>query len=482
MRKYYFLFGDGSKVNQILCAVLINLPVFAYGASIGWMSPMTLLLQGEHSPRGTPLTASEVSWMAAVAYLTSVPANYLVAFMGDKIGRKITLLFVSAMLCACWILKLSSMDTWAFILARAFVGVSMAGCYVTCPLYTKEISQDCIRGFLGSLTILFHTTGNLLLYVIGDLMSYRPILWTCLAMPTLHLVLFLMMPESPSYLVKQGNLEEAARVVAWLRCRKEDDPKVFQELDFIRKEQKKDEESSKFVFKAICDIFRAFLIALVIALAREACGAVPVLNFAGEIFALASEGSGLVLTPNQQAMMLGAVQVLGSTLAASVVEKAGRKPLLFVTSFLSGLSMCLLASWFLAREYSLIWPAWMPITVLCICIFCDSSGLQPLTVIVTGEIFSYKYRGTVMATTMSVASFVDFLQMLFFKPLANAVGIHVSFYFFGVICIAAAIYVILVLPETKQRPLEEIYEDMKSKKEKKTDIETQENEKEIYVF
>lgn len=72
-------------------------------------------------------------------------------------------------------------------------------------------------------------------------------------------------------------------------------------------------------------LFRAFRIALVITLAREVCGAIPVLNFAGEIFALASENTGLVLSPNQQAMMLGAVQVLGSVMTFGLVEKLGRK-------------------------------------------------------------------------------------------------------------------------------------------------------------
>lgn len=55
--------------------------------------------------------------------------------------------------------------------------------------------------------IFAHTTGNLFLYVIGDLMPYRAILWVCLAVPTAHLALFMMMPESPSYLVKQGNYQ-----------------------------------------------------------------------------------------------------------------------------------------------------------------------------------------------------------------------------------------------------------------------------------
>lgn len=64
---------------------------------------------------------------------------------------------------------------------------------------------------------------------------------------------------------------------------------------------------------------------MVTALAREVCGAIPVLNFAGEIFTMASEGSGIVLSPNQQAMALGAVQVAGATLASGTMEKAGRK-------------------------------------------------------------------------------------------------------------------------------------------------------------
>lgn len=80
-------------------------------------------------------------------------------------------------------------------------------------------------------------------------------------------------------------------------------------------------------------LFRAFRIALFVSLAREVCGAIPVLNFAGEIFAKAS--TTLVLSPNQQAMMLGAVQVAGSALGTSVVEKAGRKVAVLVLSYVS---------------------------------------------------------------------------------------------------------------------------------------------------
>lgn len=72
-------------------------------------------------------------------------------------------------------------------------------------------------------------------------------------------------------------------------------------------------------------LFKAFYIAMMVTLAREVCGAVPVLNFAAEIFSLASNNSSILLSPNQQAMVLGAVQVTGSMLASLVVDKVGRK-------------------------------------------------------------------------------------------------------------------------------------------------------------
>ncbi|XP_013161398.1 PREDICTED: facilitated trehalose transporter Tret1-like [Papilio xuthus] len=469
MKKFHTLLPEGSKFNQILCAILINFPVFVYGASIGWMSPMTLLLQSKDSPKGVPLTESEVSWMAAAAYLVCIPADVLLAYAGDKLGRKLLILFISGVSAASWILLLVSIETWALVLSRALVGITMAGSYVTCPIYTKEISENHIRGTLGCLVILFHTTGNLFLYVIGDILSYRTILWVCLALPAFHIVLFMVMPESPSYLVKKGNDEEAVRVLAWLRCRRVDDVKIQEELDVIKIEQKNDEESSKFLLKAIFKdkiLFRAFRIALVATLAREVCGAIPVLNFAGEIFTWASEGKALILTPNQQAMLLGLVQVLGSALASSIVDRIGRRTLLTSTALISGLSMCSLASWFVAKHYGAYTPAWLPIVTLCLCIFCDSAGLQPVSVVLTGEIFSFKYRASVMGMTMGLASFADFIQMLFFKPLANSIGIHVAFYFFGGICLVTALYVTLAVPETKNRSLTEIYEDLRPKSDK----------------
>nr|XP_034825883.1 facilitated trehalose transporter Tret1-like [Maniola hyperantus] len=470
MKEISSIFREGSQANQILCAFLISMPIFSYGNCIGWMSPMTLLLQSEDSPTSVPLTDVEISWMASLPYLVCVPATYLVAAMGDKFGRKFALLFMSAVSALIWILKLSSMNIWVFIAARVLVGVVMAGSCVTCPTYIKEISEDNIRGALGCWGALFFTTGSLFAYIIGDILSYHAILLVFVAVPAINFLVFLLMPESPSYLIKHDKDEEAVKALVWLRCRRQYDLTVQQEMDFIKIEQRNDESKGKFLMKTILTdkiLFRAFQIALIVALARELCGAVPVLNFAGDIFRLASDVTGLVLRPNQQAMVLGAVQLCGATMASGIVERSGRRPLLIITCLVSGLSMCVLATWFVLNEFDISPPGWIPVVTLCICIFCDASGLMPIAVVIAGETFSYKYRGTILATTMAISSFSDFFQLLFFKSLAKTIGVYVSFYFFGAMCLATALYVFLVVPETKNRKLEEIYNDLWTKKEKK---------------
>ena len=76
---------------------------------------------------------------------------------------------------------------------------------------------------------------------------------------------------------------------------------------------------------------------------------------------------------------------------------------------------------------------------------------------------------------MCGSSFSDFLQLLFFKPIANSIGIHVSFYFFGLICIFMAAYVIIVIPETRARSLGDIYKDLGKSEDENYFVETKDS-------
>ncbi|CAH0717818.1 unnamed protein product, partial [Brenthis ino] len=458
--------SEGSKVHQVLVAVLMVLPVFSYGMGIGWLSPMGPRLMSEDTPAAKPVHPEVISWMASAAYLVGTPAVFLFGYIVDNYGRKLALMLTSFSMAICWGLKLYSTETWALITARAIIGLGVSGSYVVTPLYIKEISEDSIRGTLGSLVVLSQNLGNLLVYILGEYLCYQATLWICLAVPLIHLLLFPAMPETPSFLLKSGKVEEARSALAWLRCRQTSDMAVDSELQSLLVELEQNTNGNFFTtLKTLVSdpcTFRAFRITLTITLARELCGCLAVLHFASSIFAQA--GGGWVLTPNQQATLLGAVQLVGSCTASSLVERTGRKPLLGSTCFVSGIALTALGAWFAVGSGE---HAWLPVMALCLCIYCDAAGLQPVPFVIMTEMFSFQFRGTVTSIVIAFACALVSIELRVFHPLATSVGLYLIFMIFAAVCIVSTAYIIFCVPETKRRSIEEIYSDFRSKKSEK---------------
>ncbi|XP_059055769.1 facilitated trehalose transporter Tret1-like [Achroia grisella] len=462
--------SEGSKINQVIIAVLMVLPVFSYGTAVGWMSPMGPRLMSAESPATDPVHPDVISWMASVVYLVGTPAVFLFGYIVDNYGRKKALMFTSLSMVVCWGLKLYSTSTWALITARAIIGLGVSGSYVVTPLYIKEISEDSIRGVLGSLVVLSQNLGNLVVYIMGEYLSYEATLWICLAIPLVHLLVFTTMPETPSYLLKCGKVEEARDTLAWLRCRDTSEAAVDSELQLLLLELEQSKSGNIISqFKGLVtdrSTFRAFRITLTITLAREMCGCLTVLHFASLIFSEASQG-GWVLTANQQAAVLGVVQLIGSCTASSLVEKTGRKPLLGTTCLISGVALCVLGSWFYVQSLGEgAGASWLPIAALCLCIYCDAAGLQPVPFVVMTEMFSFQLRGTVTSIVISFACALVSVQLRVFQPLASAVGLYLIFWLFAGICLVSTVYIALVVPETKMRSIDEIYAEIGGKKSK----------------
>ncbi|CAB3229677.1 unnamed protein product [Arctia plantaginis] len=470
MKKYC---AEGSKFNQVLVALLMVLPVFSYGTAIGWISPMGQKLMSEDSPAAEPVHEDTISWMASVAYLVGTPTVFLFGYVVDNFGRKKALMLTSFAMALCWSLKLYSTETWALITARAIVGVGVSGSYVVTPLYIKEISEDSIRGTLGSLVVLSQNLGNLMAYILGEYLSYHAMLWVCLTVPILHLILFTTMPETPSYLLKCGKVEEARDALAWLRCRDSSEPSVDSELQILllELEQSKSGQFANAIRTLITDqnTCRAFRITLIIIIARELCGCLAVLHFASLIFSKASAG-GWVLTANQQAAVLGMVQIVGSFTASGLVERTGRKPLLGMTCLVSGIAMTALGSWFYAHSDGSTGSSWIPIVALCLCIYCDAAGLQPVPFVIMSEMFTFQVRGTVTAIVIATACALVSIQLRVFQPIAASVGLYLIFWLFAAVCLVSTVYIALVVPETKMKTLDEIYAEIGGKNTKSKEI------------
>lgn len=460
------MWQNGTRINQYVFAVIITIPLLSFGMVQGWLSPMISVLQSSESPSPKPFTSTDISWMASVTYITAIIFGAPMGYLTDRYGRKLMTLVTTLSLIVYWLIKLLCIEPWAVILARAVAGIPCSACYIVLPIYLKEISDIDLRGALGSLLILNRNIGYLASYVGADLLDVNTMLLMGLLVPVLVFFVFLVMPETPEYLVKQGKIDEAKTVLAWLRGVAVVDRSVEQDIDGMVHVEKQTQADPKSVWGIIFNdrpTFKAFIITLVIKIAQQFDGYLIVLIFAGFVFERASESITLKLSPNKQVMVIGLVQLLGSVVATCIVEKTGRKLLMVSTSFAVGVGMLVLSAWFYLTSVGTWMPGWLPVLAMCLCIFADAAGFQPISYIIITDLFTFQLRGTVSSFANICAKLSNFVQMKWFTNLCELIGIHWTFLFFAIVCFLACFYTVIYFPETRGKTVQEIYYKLSNK-------------------
>lgn len=93
------------------------------------------------------------------------------------------------------------------LFARFLAGLAGGGVFVLFPLYVTEISEDKVRGTLGSTLILSCNSGLLLSYILGNYLSYFVIPMICMAFPVIFLIAFYFMPDTPTFFADKNKFE-----------------------------------------------------------------------------------------------------------------------------------------------------------------------------------------------------------------------------------------------------------------------------------
>ncbi|CAK1543467.1 unnamed protein product [Leptosia nina] len=468
-----FMWQNGTRINQYLFAILITIPLLSFGMVQGWLSPMISVLQSPKGPAPVPFTTNDISWTTSVTYISAIIVGAPMGHLTDRFGRKAMTLITTLSLIIYWQIKLMCLEPWALILARAIAGIPCSACYIVLPIYLKEISDIDLRGALGSLLILNRNIGYLASYVFADILEVTTMLWMGLLVPAVVFFIFIIMPETPEYLVKQGKVDEAKSVLAWLRGVSIIDQSVEHDIDNIVKIEKQTKADPKSVWKIIWNdrpTFKAFIITLVIKITQQFDGYLILLIYAGFVTERAAESISLKLSPNKQVMMIGLVQLIGSIIATCIVERTGRKLLLVTTSFAVGVGMLILSGWFYLTGTGTWLPGWVPVVAMCVCIFADAAGFQPISYIIITDLFTFQLRGTVSAFANICAKLSNFIQTKWFTKVCELISIHWTFLFFSIVSFIACIYTVLSFPETRHKSVEEIYEKLDKKKQKEEKI------------
>jgi sugar porter (SP) family MFS transporter len=391
--------------------------------------------------------------MAAALYGT-VLGSLLGGWPTDRFGRKATLLFIGIFYLAGAVWSALAADVYSFIIARAIGGLGIGISTVAAPLYISEIAPPKYRGRLAGMFqfnivfgILAAFLSNSLLAGVGE-HAWRWMLGVAAFPSLIYTVLCVGLPESPRWLLgRKGNRAEGLKV---LRLIEPDAPqaKIEAEADEIVAASSEQTTAARFwSWRLRIPIMLAVLIAFF----NQMSGINAILYFAPRIFEMAGLGAKAALL---QSVGIGVTNLIFTVAGLWLIDRLGRRTLLFIGSFGYIISLGLVAWAFFTEHFSIV-----PVCIFSF-IAAHAVGQGAVIWVFISEIFPNRHR----AEGQALGSFTHWifaaLLTTFFPKMVTAFPPGYVFSFFTFMMTLQLIWVKTMVPETKGVPLERMQEQL----------------------
>lgn len=435
-------------LTSVFAVGLLSLGV---GLISGWTSPYIAKLTSPDSP--ILVSDSEASWIVALLSLGRILGAILGAISVSLVGSKRTALYASIPQLVGWALLLSVDSIYWIYASRILSGVCLGSFFVCFPLYIGEVSDPKIRGALVALIMNCQPLGTLLGNIMGPYLS----MWqsaTISSIPNLiFLCTFLMLPESPHYLVKLGKYQEAEEAIKWYHRKANSVEELENTKLFVNT---KDAPS-------FCNLMTEFnkpknrkaLIMANVLFAFLQISGLYTITFYMEVILRNAKVN--ILEPSMIVILVNTFGIVSGWIGMFAIDKCGRRILLALSSGGISLSMMLLSADSALIHYGFDAESiqWIPIVSVFIFQSFICIGMVPVPCTILSEIFSPNIKGyasSMVSVTSGVFSFISS------KTYQNMLDIMPAEYVFA--CYGSTMFLLVIycfyIPETKGKTLQEV--------------------------
>jgi sugar porter (SP) family MFS transporter len=373
--------------------------------------------------------------------------------IADRIGRRATLMWGGVIFLLGSLLAPLSPNVATLILARGLLGIAIGFTSVTAPVYVSELSPPRSRGMLIGFYQFALTVGialaDLTGYWLAGLHAWRWMFGLGAVPAALFLLLIVTLPESPRWLFAQNRTDEAQSVLNIFT----NDAGARLLIDEIRAalaipvEQRWSELWSP-------PVRASLLIAVGFTVLQQVTGINTIIYYGPQIFAQAG------ITQNRSAifatLLVAITNMLATVIALVLVDRAGRKPLLYAG--VSGMTASLLLLAFSFQNPGAFGAAPGVIATICLMVYitCFAFSMGPIAWILVSEVFPLRVRGRGVAAATLGSGASNLLVSMTFLSMIKVAGSSATFLIYAVFCIVTLLFVRFIVPETKGRGLETI--------------------------
>jgi MFS transporter, SP family, arabinose:H+ symporter len=399
-------------------------------------------------------------WTHGLAIASALYGTVIGALFGgipaNRFGRKKSLLWIGLFYLISAVGSGIAWDVTSFTFFRFLGGLGVGASSVVAPMYISEIAPAKNRGLLVALYQFNIVFGIVMAYVSNFLIGTAelPEDWRWMlgveAIPALiYSVMIFSIPESPRWLIAKFNDQSKAREI----LSRTDPSGVDEAIRLAIEEEKGKKQKAGFALLFSSRYFSSTLLAIMIAFFNQVSGINAIIYFAPRIFEMAgiSTENALIST-----IGIGLINLFATFFGLYLIDRLGRKKLMYIGSFGYIISLTLMAYNFLGPGI----PAfWLPIFVFGF-IASHAVGQGSVIWVFISEMFPNELR----AYGQSLGSFTHWILAAvianIFPFFANNFGPGYIFAFFCLMMVWQLLWVIFKMPETKGRSLEEIQKDL----------------------
>ena len=405
-------------------------------------------------------------WAQSSALVGCLVGAVVSGIISDKSGRK-RLLILSGLLFTVSAMGTAFAGSFLFFnVFRIIGGIGIGLASSLSPMYIAEISPAHMRGRFVSINQLTIVIGILAAQIVNFSIA-QPVpedagteyilaswngqygwRWMFGAETVPAFLFFLLMffvPESPRWLLKYGRDKQAEDILSRLGGSEYAD---FEIRDI--KNTLASEEIAKVNFRDLAEpkLRKIVMLGVFLAVLQQWCGINVIFNYAQEVFAAAGYGvSGIMFN----IVITGIVNLLFTFVAIHTVDRLGRRILM-----LTGAGGLAAIYTILGLGYFLQSTGVHMLILVVSAIGCYAMSLAPITWVVISEIFPNRIRGAAMSVAVFSLWVGCTALTLTFPYLKAGLGAHGAFWLYGAICVIGFVVILVKLPETKGKSLEDI--------------------------
>merc|ERR1719266_1718830 len=408
------------------------------------------------------ITKSHINWISSIVPLAAVIAAPLSSPMCALLGRRITMMSTCIPMCLGWLIITYATNPNMILIGRAICAAVSAISLPAAYTYVAEIASTKNRGFLGSLLSVGWTFGLVLSYTLGSVLKWN---WLALTSSVVSIVQFIVLSAatpSPRWLLTRKRTEEAKDALTFFRG----EMSKHVECEFKDCGHQINEGNHASFWQRIRMMVtsqgnrKSIMICIGIYFFTVGTGFI-VVNYHAKMLLVQGKVTD-TMDANLGTIIIGLCQMGGNIISAFIVDRVGRRSLLYISSVFVCLSQAGIGTYFyfemavdhtedVMEQYRLV-----PLVMLLIFVVFLPIGWGSVTYILVAELVPTTIRTETVILCNVWEQLLQFSVLRLHDSICSQFGPYHLHWGSAVLTCIGIVFTKFIVPETSNRSLEEI--------------------------